>query len=281
MFVLVIMFVAYLIAFCRSKHKKRFRKHLLRDFFIGQGILLALFIGFGLNEWFALCTSSFIGFLITFIFGFFFVPVQIFIKIANAIRKSVGGKDIYAEDDFTETSKKAKVEETLPAEQEDRARIIFKFNERYQLRLTDDNVRTIVNGTYYSSLWHTEVEAMRENYNSVVEWYRSGNSCLRLYMKVFNVMEISSDAQFQQNICIESFDKVFTYMVEQNYENVEESIRGINDHFMTNFDDITFMMVYRILQSYGRNYRMPIGSTIIVDSELDEMKRKYEGTPIR
>ena len=100
-------------------------------------------------------------------------------------------------------------------------------------------------------------------------------------MKVFNVMEISSDAQFQENICIQSFDKIFAYMAEQNYESVNECIRGVNEHFLTNFDDITFMMVYRILQSYGSNYKIPIGSAVMVDSELDEMRRKYDGTPAR
>ena len=264
----------YLVVYNRPGNKKKFKKHMLRDFFIAQLLLVILTVVLAVNNAFVPAGDTLIGFLFSVFFGFFFVPFQIFKKITG---KLFG---VVEQEDEPVRNKSYKQQQMLPAEEVERAKIVFKFNERYQLCLTDDNVRTIVNSSYHSNLWQKEITAMREEYHSIVEWIQSGNSCLRIYLRVFNVMEISSDSQFQQSICIRSFDEVFSYMSKQQYQTVPECIRGINDHFLTNFDDVTFMMAYRILQSQGRQYTLPSGSTLVVDSELDEMQKKYDRMPM-
>lgn len=175
-----------------------------------------------------------------------------------------------------ETAVKKEADVKVPEFEAGRKNLVKKFSDKNSLNLTEEQIDTIVKSSYASEEWFKELEAMNKDYKTIESWYKSDTDWLRVYLKAFNVQNISSDFEFQKSICIDNFNRVFSEGYTDRFIDSSEFIKAINQKFMTNFDDITFMKAYRFLQRNGFDYKLPIGDVVSVDNELDKLKKKYE-----
>lgn len=163
----------------------------------------------------------------------------------------------------------------LPKKLSDRTKIVKKFNAKFSLMLTDEQIKNIVEGSYHIREWAEEILAMDREYETPSEWYAGERAWLRAYLKAFNIQTVSSDFKLQYDICLSSFDEIFSSADIANCESVEECIKKINNKFFTNFDDPAFMVAYRFLQQNGRQYALPHAGVMKFTSEMDELKQRY------
>ena len=56
----------------------------------------------------------------------------------------------------------------------------------------------------------------------------------------------------------------------------EELIRRVNEKFLTYFDDASFMIAYRFLESKGLKHNLGKGQVIRNDSEIDKLLNEYK-----
>ncbi len=164
----------------------------------------------------------------------------------------------------------------LPKPLTRRTRIINAFNEKYDLSLTDEEVRRIAEASYVSEGWKREVEAMTAKYETEGQWFSGPTDWLRVYIYAFEIQNISSDFTLQEQICFETLDEVMAYACSVPDSTVEECILRVNERYFTRFNEMSFMIAYRILQRKGRNYELPKPDLVKnVDQDLEEMMKKY------
>lgn len=173
--------------------------------------------------------------------------------------------------------------DTLPKPIGSRKNIIDKFNKKYNLCLTPEQIQSIANSSYMSRTWNQEVQAMCKDYEVVYQWLNGPTKWLRVYMYVFHVQEITSDITQQENIAMYAFEEVFRFADELGNVPNAEKINKINSHFMTAFDDATFMSAYRFLESKGLKHKLYAEDLVENDSNVDELLKKYrvDETPMR
>lgn len=167
----------------------------------------------------------------------------------------------------------------LPKAPAKRKKIVQNFNTKYNLNLTEEQIQSISNSSYMSEIWHGEVEAMNQKYNSVYEWFPGYTQWLRTYMYVFHVQEITSDIKQQEQIVIKSFEELFAYADSLEGFSVSEKIEKINSKYMTSFDDATFMIAYRFLEAKGLHHTLEGPELLKEENELDELLEKYKTMP--
>lgn len=166
---------------------------------------------------------------------------------------------------------------TLPRQASKRRGIIEKFNKKYDLNLTDDQIQKIVDASYYSTDWAHEVEDMSKEYTNIYEWFQGSTSWLRAYLSAFAVQSVSSDFDQQEQICMTEFAQLFEGTNFDGCATQEDSIRAMNDKFFTNFDDISFMIAYRFLEKHGKHYSIFSGTKVAnAESDTDDLIKKYE-----
>ena len=165
---------------------------------------------------------------------------------------------------------------SLPSSVKGRKKILDKFNKLYNLTLTPEHIQCIVNSTYMSEIWRSELEAMNVQYNSVYEWMTGPTNWLRVYIHAFSIQEISSDMRQQESMAMYAFESVFKYADELNVDSNEELIRRVNEKFLTYFDDASFMIAYRFLESKGLKHNLGKGQVIRNDSEIDKLLNEYK-----
>mgnify|MGYP003290068784 CR=1 FL=1 len=158
-----------------------------------------------------------------------------------------------------------------------RKRIVEKFNNTYNLNLTNEQIQSMVNASYMSNIWLAELEAMDEKYESVYEWFGGGPTAwLRAYMYVFHVQDITSDVGQQENIAMYAFQEVFSYADTIKGYPLSDIISKVNSKFLSEFDDVSFMIAYRFLESKGLKHDIGTASIIRNDSEIDKLLEKYK-----
>lgn len=157
-----------------------------------------------------------------------------------------------------------------------RRRIVSKFNDKYELRLTTDQIQTIVDASYVSPMWEAEIIAMDKSYNTVFEWFNSDTAWLRAYLHAFNVQEVSSDFMAQKEIVLRAFREIFSSMNFQMYSNKNDLLWDLNNKFLTRFDDVTFMIAYRFLEANGYEYDVRMGGVVRNEDEAERLSRKYQ-----
>lgn len=167
----------------------------------------------------------------------------------------------------------------LPKEASKRRKIIEKFNRKYELYLTESQIQRIVDASYYSYEWEREIADMNKEYNSVYEWFQGNTDWLRAYLKAFKVQSVCSDFNQQKQICFSEFDQVFREIDFASFYSQDEAIHEINDRFFTDFNDISFMIAYRFLETNGRKYDLVTRSIVKNESETDILARKYDRMP--
>lgn len=157
-----------------------------------------------------------------------------------------------------------------------RRKIIQKFNQKYDLYLTDEEINRIVDASYMSNCWEREILDMDQKYDTISQWYRGDSAWLRAYLHVFPVQNVTSDFESQRSICLDTFYQVFSEIDPGKYESVESCVREINHRFMTNFDDITFSVAHRFLADNGYKFELPHFDVRGVKSDIDRLKDKYD-----
>lgn len=167
----------------------------------------------------------------------------------------------------------------LPKREGGRKKIISKFNKQYNLNLSSQDIQSMASGTYMSIEWASEVYSMDQKYNSFYEWLGQGNSWLRVYLYVFNVQTISPVFNKQEEIVFQSFDTIFSEMCVDDDLPTEVIIQNINNKFLTNFDESTFMLAINYMESKSKRYKYGAPVLTRMHSDIDDLARKYTATP--
>ena len=157
-----------------------------------------------------------------------------------------------------------------------RRKIIQKFNQKYDLYLTEEEINRIVDASYMSNCWEREILDMDQKYDTISQWYRGDSAWLRAYLHAFPVQNVTSDFESQRSICLDTFYQVFSEIDPGKYGSVESCVREINHRFMTNFDDITFSVAHRFLADNGYKFELPHFDVRGVKSDIDRLKDKYD-----
>lgn len=163
----------------------------------------------------------------------------------------------------------------LPRRENGRKKIISKFNDRYNLTLTSQDIKNIAEATYMSIEWASEVYSMDRKYDSVYEWLGQGNSWLRVYLYVFNVQNISAVFNKQEELVFQSFNTIFSEMCTDDTLPTEVIIQNINSKYLTNFDETTFMLAINYMESKGKRYKYGAPILTRMESDIETLARKY------
>ena len=169
--------------------------------------------------------------------------------------------------------------EELTSNVKKRRKIVAEFDKKYGLFLTDEQITSIVNSSYMSEVWKQEIVDMNKKYNVVQEWYVGPTAWLRVYIHAFHIQDITSDISQQEDIVMYAFETIFKYVDELGPMSMEQRIRRVNDKFMTDFDDIGFMVAYNFLQSKGLEHKLEREDILYNTTEedtVDALLKKYE-----
>ncbi len=143
-----------------------------------------------------------------------------------------------------------------------RVRIVSKFNKKFGLNLTDDQIERIMNASYVSYYWEKEIYDMTQDYNVQVEWLKSDTDWLRAYLMAFPVMDIASDFSVQKKIVVDAFYQIFKGITAKSYYSIDEMIKDVNNRYLVNFNEMTFMIAHKFLKQNGHDFELPrIGVT--------------------
>ena len=132
-----------------------------------------------------------------------------------------------------------------------RVRIVSKFNKKFGLNLTDDQIERIMNASYVSYYWEKEIYDMTQDYNVQVEWLKSDTDWLRAYLMAFPVMDIASDFSVQKKIVVDAFYQIFKGITAKSYYSIDEMIKDVNNRYLVNFNEMTFMIAHKFLKQNG------------------------------
>lgn len=164
----------------------------------------------------------------------------------------------------------------LPKAINKRKKLIREFSDKYQLNLTEEQVKCIADASYMSLSWKLEVEQMMTKYDAISQWFTGNTAYLRAYLHVFPVQDVSSDFKQQFQICIDTFEEVFRYSDSLVHLSRLERIEKINSKFLTNFDDVTYMIAYRFLERLGFQHQLDKVDLNTNDNDIDELLKKYQ-----
>lgn len=156
-----------------------------------------------------------------------------------------------------------------------RVKLVTIFNKKFGLYLTESQIQTLVKVSYISDFWRVELEAMTLRYETVFEWLQGKTDWLRTYIYVFHVQEINVDLKQQEKICVHAFEQVFQYADFLGNIPMYEKVAKINSRFLTNFDDVTFMLAHRYLESKGYKHELKSQELVVNESEIDSLLEKY------
>ena len=184
-------------------------------------------------------------------------------------------RDTYANYKVEKTTKEKTTGTTLPKKANLRRKICEAFNVKYKLDLTDEQITSIINSSYMSEIWLSELEAMNHQYDSVYQWFNGSTNWLRVYLYVFHVQQVTSDIRAQESIAMYAFQEVFEYADSIN-GTIADKIEKVNSKFLTSFDDISFMIAYRFLEDKGLKHKLGEIDVIRNDSEIDKLLEKYK-----
>ena len=236
-------------------------------FFIALFIVLQILAFIGGN------LSNIIGNLLA--FGFIASP---FIFISWIVKKIKGIGNKKTSEEYQEIKREVGADIKLTESVPKRKKIVEKFNEKYSLCLTNDQIDRIVEASYSSYSWLRELYDMNKDYKFASQWIEENNDWLRTYLFVFPVMDISSDFARQEQIVEDTYYAIFNDIDPKNCYSVEDCIIKINNKYMTRFDEKTFMEAYRFLQKHHHNFKLPGADRNILrnESEVEKLAEKYD-----
>ena len=156
-----------------------------------------------------------------------------------------------------------------------RRKIVSKFNKEYELNLTDEQIERIVDASYFSYSWEREIYDMSKNYNHPAEWFRSETMWLRAYLAAFPMMNITSDFEMQRRVVEDAFRQIFYELPPGDFMTIDSAIEETNKRFFTLFDEATYMIAFRYMQTKGMKLEFPNGLHHM-ESEAERLMREYD-----
>lgn len=220
-----------------------------------------------------------IAFLVlSLVFGFMALPFVVVWKIIKSIL-GIGNNSTAVKAVNVDDSKEKKTNSAgtgLTRSLKKRRKIVDKFNKKYNLSLTDQEIDRMVEASFASSDWEYEIQAMDKEYSAISEWYKGSTGWLRAYMKAFSVQSISSDFLMQKSICLDSFNQIMRELNMNSFSSIEQCINYTNNTYFTFFDDTSFMIAYRFLEKNGIKYDLPGSRILKSESSIESLKRKYD-----
>ena len=205
----------------------------------------------------------------------FIIIISIIKGIANG-KKNATKREQSTEYQEIKKNDKAAAEYKLTRSTGRRVKIVSKFNKKYNLRLTDDQIERIMNASYVSYYWEKEIYDMSLDYNVPAEWLKSSTDWLRAYLLAFPVMDIASDINVQRTIGINSYLQIFKAGQGKSYYSVDEMIKDVNNMFLVNFDEMTFMIAHKFLKQSGFEFELPQIGVMKNMSEIDRLAEQYD-----
>ncbi len=205
----------------------------------------------------------------------FIIIISIIKGIANG-KKNATKREQSTEYQEIKKNDKAAAEYKLTRSTGRRVKIVSKFNKKYNLRLTDDQIERIMNASYVSYYWEKEIYDMSLDYNVPAEWLKSSTDWLRAYLLAFPVMDIASDINVQRTIVINSYLQIFKAVQGKSYYSVDEMIKDVNNMFLVNFDEMTFMIAHKFLKQSGFEFELPQIGVMKNMSEIDRLAEQYD-----
>lgn len=166
----------------------------------------------------------------------------------------------------------------LPNAAKKRKKIVKKFNERFDLCLTENEIDQIVGASYMDSRWAREICYMNQKYETVYAWFATSNPWLKAYMHAFPLQQISSDFSMQEQIVYNAFDQIFSDILTKPDITVPEAIWQINNKYYTRFDESSFMIAYRFMEQKGKRYHLNLVDVISGTEDIDSLLSKYDQT---
>ena len=211
-------------------------------------------------------------------FGGFIPFVFLFAIISSLVKKGKNKTERESNVEYQEVKKTVNEGKgyNLTRSTGKRVRIVSKFNKKYNLRLTDDQIERIMNASYVSYYWEKEIYDMTLDYSVQAEWMRSETDWLRAYLLAFPVMDIASDFSVQKNIVINSYVQIFKSIQGKKYYSVDEMIKDVNNMYLVNFDEMTFMIAHKFLRENGMNYELPQIGVMKFESEVERLAHQYD-----
>lgn len=205
----------------------------------------------------------------------FIIIISIIKGIANG-KKNATKREQSTEYQEIKKNDKSAAEYKLTRSTGRRVKIVSKFNKKYNLRLTDDQIERIMNASYVSYYWEKEIYDMSLDYNVPAEWLKSSTDWLRAYLLAFPVMDIASDINVQRTIVINSYLQIFKAVQGKSYYSVDEMIKDVNNMFLVNFDEMTFMIAHKFLKQSGFEFELPQIGVMKNMSEIDRLAEQYD-----
>lgn len=156
-----------------------------------------------------------------------------------------------------------------------RRKIVSKFNKEYELNLTDEQIERIVDASYFSYSWEREIYDMSKSYNHPAEWYRSDTMWLRAYLSAFPMMNITSDFEMQRRVVEDAFRQIFRELPPGQFMTIDSAIEETNKTFFTLFDEATYMIAFRYMQTKGMQLEFP-NAVHHMETEAERLMREYD-----
>ena len=157
-----------------------------------------------------------------------------------------------------------------------RVKIVSKFNKKFGLNLTEDQVERIMNASYISYYWEKEIYDMSQDYNVQVEWLKSDTDWLRAYLMAFPVMDIASDFSVQKKIVVDAYYQIFKGITAKSYYSIDEMIKDVNNKYLVNFNEMTFMIAHKFLKQNGHDFELPRIGVTRVETDVERLAREYD-----
>ena len=76
-----------------------------------------------------------------------------------------------------------------------------------------------------------------------------------------------------------AFEEIFQFADSLGNLSVSEKISRINHKYLSNFDDVTYMIAYRFMEKKGIRHSMDNQDLVQNETEIDELLKKYRTTP--
>ncbi len=174
-----------------------------------------------------------------------------------------------------DNSNQSKLLFPMTKDEKERYKIVEKFSDRFGLSIPEEKIQLIVDASFNSYYWAKEIYDMEKEYSRITDWYRGDTVWLRIYFHVVPHLNISSDFDLQYDYVESYYKSIFENIDIDKYSTVRDYIAEVNRKFLTSFDDVSFMTVVRLLNNQGMEIRLPKGDSIINESDIDILIKKY------
>lgn len=198
----------------------------------------------------------------------FGIPALVIGKVVSSVTKNTAREE---SPEYKNIPENFKLTQTVSK----RRKILVNFNKEYELNLTEEQIERIVDASYFSYSWEREIYDMSKKYNHPAEWFRSDTMWLRAYLAAFPMMNITSDFEMQRRVVEDAFRQIFTELPPGEFMTIDSAIEETNKRFFTLFDESTYMIAFRYMQTKGMKLEFP-NAIHHMETEAERLMREYD-----